>query len=130
MDRANVLAVVERHIQAELNADFDAIIATFSPDPYWKLLPQGRVFEGRGAIRYWYETVIGGLARLNGRSELLGMWSDGHAVVRRDYIEHDVPKGRFRFEVMSLIMVEADAVSAEMAYGWPDASLIALGVSA
>jgi hypothetical protein len=47
----NVLAVVDRHIQAELDADFDAIIATFSPDPYWKLLPQGLVFEGHAAIR-------------------------------------------------------------------------------
>jgi hypothetical protein len=58
------------------------------------------------------------------------MWSGEGAVVRRDHIEHDIPNGRCQFEVMSLIMVEADAVIAEVAYGWLDASLVALGVSA
>jgi hypothetical protein len=123
----NVIAIVNRHTDAEARRDYDATMATFGATAGWKLLPQNIVIDGHDAVRAFYEQLIPTLDRLGVTRELLGQWANETGVVRRDRFAHDTPDGRIEFELVSILFVKDGHVTMEHAYGWPDESLRVLG---
>ena len=47
----NVIAIVDRHTEAEARRDYDATMATFGATAGWRLLPQNIAIDGHDAVR-------------------------------------------------------------------------------
>ena len=120
--RARREATVRRHMQAENEHDFDAVIATFR-HPRYELVATGQVHDGEAAVRgYFRETRT---AFPDQRNELVSLRHADDAVVvefwllgtHRGELLGLAPTGRaFRVRMTALFLFEGDGLVGERVY--------------
>jgi len=76
--RARREAVVRRHMEAENQHDYDAVIATFGR-PRYELMATGQVFDGEEEVRHYFAASRGAFP--DQRNELVSLRSADDAVV-------------------------------------------------
>jgi steroid delta-isomerase-like uncharacterized protein len=127
--RARREAIVRRHMQAENEHDFDAVIATFR-QPRYELVATGQVHDGEAAVRaYFRETRT---AFPDQRNELVSLRHADDAVVVEFWLRGShrgellglAPTGRsFRVRMAALFLFEGDDLVCERVY-FDSASLL------
>ena len=135
--RARREAVVRRHMEAENEHDYDAVLATFSR-PRYELVATGQVFDGEAEVRRYFE--VSRTPFPDQRNELVSIRSTDDAVV----VELDLlgthqgplagvePTGRtFRSRMCALFIFEdgGDGIVCERVYFNPGDILRQLGIS-
>jgi steroid delta-isomerase-like uncharacterized protein len=128
-------AVVRRHMEAENEHDFDAVIATFA-HPRYELIATGQVFDGEAEVREYFR--VSRTSFPDQRNELVSLRSTDDAVV----VELDLlgthlgslagiePTGReFRSRMCALFIFEegGDGIICERVYFNPGDILQQLG---
>jgi steroid delta-isomerase-like uncharacterized protein len=120
--RARREAIVRRHMQAENEHDFDAVIATFRR-PRYELVATDRVHDGEAAVRaYFRETRT---AFPDQRNELVSLRHADDAVVvefwllgtHQGPLQGLAPTGRaFRVRMAAFFLFEGDGLVCERVY--------------
>jgi steroid delta-isomerase-like uncharacterized protein len=120
--RARREATVRRHMQAENDHDFDAVIATFR-HPRYELVATDQVHDGEAAVRdYFRESRT---AFPDQRNELVSLRHADDAVVvefwllgtHRGPLLGLAPTGRsFRVRMLALFLFEGDGLVCERVY--------------
>jgi hypothetical protein len=109
------MELVERHIDAEMRGDLDAIMTTMTDHPIIDGYPGGLRFEGAEAVRAMYASQKTG----NGRYSMhnLKLWVNEHGVIREDIATMNLSGGgQFSFPMVSIFIFEGDRISQERAY--------------
>ena len=135
--RARREDVVRRHMQAENEHDYDAVIATFA-HPRYELMATDQVFDGEAEVRRYFD--VSRTPFPDQRNELVSIRSTDDAVV----VELDLlgthlgplagtePTGRtFRSRMCALFVFEAggDGIVCERVYFNPGDILRQLGLT-
>lgn len=55
--RQRRLAIIEEHMETEVNHEFDRTLATFSGHPHYEIMATGQVFDGDGEVMEYYRTT-------------------------------------------------------------------------
>ena len=123
--RARREAVVRRHMEAENEQDFDAVIATFA-HPRYELMATGQVYDGEAEVREYFKVSRASFP--DQRNELVSIRSAGDdaVVVELDLLGTHLgplaglePTGReFRSRMCALFVFEdgGDGIVCERVY--------------
>jgi hypothetical protein len=86
----HALALVARHVVAEVNGDIEGVLATLVPSPtyrFWGVGTSRSVLDGAGGVRGFYDTLVGtGKNRLD--YVLSRVVADAGTVVTEGVIHH------------------------------------------
>ena len=122
--RARREAVVRRHMEAENEHDFDAVLATFA-HPRYELMATGQVYDGEAEVREYFK--VSRTSFPDQRNELVSIRStDDGVVVELDLLGTHLgplgdaePTGRaFRSRMCALFLFEdgGDGIVCERVY--------------
>lgn len=109
------IELVQRHIDAEMNGDLDAIMATMTEHPIVDGYPGGFHFEGAEAVRAMYASQKVGNGRYSMRN--LNLWVNEGGVIREDIATMNLAGGgQFSFPMVSIFTFDGGRISKERAY--------------
>lgn len=120
-----LLAMVRRHMDAELAQDIDAVMATLVTDPYYEIHPLGLRIRGRAAVREMYRKLLPGSFDLIVESQAMTfntgdpkhVWIGPDGVVIREFCTVQPPDGsRFGISEMAIFSFEGDLLAGEQFY--------------
>jgi steroid delta-isomerase-like uncharacterized protein len=115
-------AIVRRHMEAENEHDFDAVIETFA-HPRYELIATGQVHDGEEAVREYFRTTRSAFP--DQRNELIAMHHSNDAVVvefwllgtHRGELAGIPPTGKeFRCRMCALFLFEGANLTCERVY--------------
>lgn len=122
--RRRRLAVLEEHFRAEVDHDWDAVLATFAGRPHYEIVPTGQVHDGDEAVLAYH------------RAQRVAFPDQRHADVRTHVADDDTivteftllgtntgellggaPTGReFRVPAIAVFSFEGDRITNERVY--------------
>lgn len=112
---ARRLEVVRRHMAAENDLDFDAVIETFA-HPRYELIPTGRVFDGEAEVREYFAQSRGVFPDQRNENAELRVIDDG-VVAEFDLLGTHVKTGKaFRSRMLALFLFDDDRIVCERVY--------------
>jgi quinol monooxygenase YgiN/limonene-1,2-epoxide hydrolase len=109
------LAVVRRHMEAENELDFDAVIRTFA-HPRYELMASGRVFDGEAEVREYFTRSRAVFPDQRNENVELRSLEDG-VVAEFDLLGTHAETGHpFRSRMLALFLFEGDRIVCERVY--------------
>ena len=92
-DQDELVNIVRAHGVAERTLDIGKVMATVSENPTWDVWPYLR-FEGRVAVRAWYERQIAHYYPYTSETRSLNQWRSGSTVFMEAEFVYTAPDGR------------------------------------
>ena len=113
--QARRLEVVRRHMEAENDRDFEAVLATFR-HPRYELMATGTVFDGEASVREYFRRTRASVP--DQRNEHAVLHDAGDVVIAEfDLVGTMADTGRpFRSPMVALFFFEGDGITCERVF--------------
>jgi hypothetical protein len=119
------IALVRRHMDAEVAQDIDAVMRTLVDIPYYEIHPLGLRIQGKSAVREMYKRLLPGSfdhivesrAMTFNTGDPKNLWSGPDGVVIRESCMVQLPDGeRFEISEMAIFSLEGESIRGEQFY--------------
>jgi hypothetical protein len=120
-----MLAMVRKHMDAEVAQNIDAVMATLVKDPYYEIHPLGLRIRGQAAVRRMYELLLPGSFDYIVESKAMtfnsgdpkNLWIGPDGVVIRESCIVQPPTGeRFEISEMAIFSFDGSLLKGEQFY--------------
>jgi len=120
-----MIAMVRKHMDAEIRKDIDGVMATLISEPYYEIHPLGLRIRGQAAVREMYKRLLPGSfdhivesrAMTFNTGDPNDLWIGPDGVVIREFCIVQPPGGEpFEISEMAIFSFQGDLLKGEQFY--------------